>query len=317
MYYVVYLKSLHRNVIVPCNWVNNDTDHNEKHMNYGLNSSQTFICFYTSNPDAFEAENRPKIDFEPNFDAMFNNVNGDGLFACKLKTFRSECIKNIFMPNILAFWCIFSENIEAALGDLYRFRNIEPPIYNENRLKERPIPEQIDGDTFPEDAESLHESVDNGDESNDNESLESVADMVQNDLPNASDVLNANNNLTGDMDDTHNELIGDQDGFNLPEVENALNVSGETTEDPLAFETIDVKPNLVPLYEHHVANQNNILAQLHEPDIIEDDDVIIIVGSKGFAMPLNATPDGLIKREQLDIISGDMPFNMTVSICYF
>lgn len=90
MYYVVFLPKFHRNLIVPNHWIRDDLKHHEKHMNYGLNSSQRYWCFFTNNPDAFDVYGIPKMDFEPDQNALQNNEDGDGWFACKLKTFRSK-----------------------------------------------------------------------------------------------------------------------------------------------------------------------------------------------------------------------------------
>lgn len=74
----------------------------------------------------------------------------------------------------------------------------------------------------------------------------------------------------------------------------------------------DVKP-IVPLYRTDSANNNEIAALLDEESVeIVDDDMIIIVGSKGFGKPLGTTIAGLVKIEN-DQISGDIPFMNTVN----
>lgn len=75
---------------------------------------------------------------------------------------------------------------------------------------------------------------------------------------------------------------------------------------------IDVKPNLVPIYEIHKANNEGIRKQLEDKVVEIIDDMEITVTSKGFGKPLNATAEGLIKRETRDEISGDIPFITTV-----
>lgn len=79
-------------------------------------------------------------------------------------------------------------------------------------------------------------------------------------------------------------------------------------------ETVDVKPNLVPIYEVHKANNEGIRKQLEDTQVEIIDDMEITYTSKGFGQPLNATSDGLIKREHRDEISGDFPFMNTVRI---
>lgn len=91
MYYVVWLPKFKQNFIVPTHWIRDDSKHREKHMNNGLNCSQRYWCFYTNDPNAF-VDNIPKTDYEPKDNAVKNNKNGDGWFACKLRTFRCEFV---------------------------------------------------------------------------------------------------------------------------------------------------------------------------------------------------------------------------------
>lgn len=87
----------------------------------------------------------------------------------------------------------------------------------------------------------------------------------------------------------------------------------EIASDPLASQ-LDVKP-VVLLYD--VANNNDIINQLEDYEIIivsdssdSEDDMEMKIGPKGYGQPLNCivTPEGLIKRELPDVISGDIPF---------
>lgn len=90
MYFVAYLPKIKRNIILPLNWVKDIDDHIEKFMNYGVNSSQTFLCFYTNDPAAFDG-NIPQNNFVPKFNSrMRGDLNGDGCFITKLKKYNRK-----------------------------------------------------------------------------------------------------------------------------------------------------------------------------------------------------------------------------------
>ncbi|XP_031636830.1 uncharacterized protein LOC116349491 [Contarinia nasturtii] len=73
-------------------------------------------------------------------------------------------------------------------------------------------------------------------------------------------------------------------------------------------ENMEVKPSVVPMYEVHRANEDAILDQLEDRVVEIIDDMEITTTSKGFGKPLNTTIDGLIKQEESDEISCDIPF---------
>lgn len=75
---------------------------------------------------------------------------------------------------------------------------------------------------------------------------------------------------------------------------------------------VEIKPNLVPMYEVYRTNNNQILDQLGDLFVETVDDMVITVTSKGYGKPLNATTDGLIKHEKADEISAEIPFIKTV-----
>lgn len=97
--------------------------------------------------------------------------------------------------------------------------------------------------------------------------------------------------------------------------EDATSNSADDVGNTSRASVIDVKPNLVPIYEVHKANNEGIRKQLEDTAVeVIDDDIEITYTSKGFGRPLNATQDGLIKREHQDEVSGDFPFMNTVGI---
>lgn len=90
-YFVVYFRSVKKNVILPAKWIENIGDHTEKFFNYGLNTSQRYLCFYTNNPDAFDEKNCPRADWPANFNlAMRSDFKFDGCFRGKLKKAMSK-----------------------------------------------------------------------------------------------------------------------------------------------------------------------------------------------------------------------------------
>lgn len=83
MYYIAFLPNLQRNVIVPRTWIKGIKDHDEKFINYGLNTGQKFTCFYTSDKDAFHPNGAPKV----NYPIDFGNCE---LSIAHLKVFKSK-----------------------------------------------------------------------------------------------------------------------------------------------------------------------------------------------------------------------------------
>lgn len=94
MYFVVYLKPLKKNVVLPATWIHDIGNHFEKFMNRSINTSQWFLCYYTTKNDAFD-NGCPKKDFAPDFDSdIITEINAnesfDGCFLGKLKQFRRK-----------------------------------------------------------------------------------------------------------------------------------------------------------------------------------------------------------------------------------
>lgn len=92
MYFIAYIKSMKKNIIVPKTWILDVKKHKEKFMDKGLNGNQIFICFYTNDPTAFEND-VPLKDYPPNFTAPFRrDFNGPGRYKVHLKKYRSKYI---------------------------------------------------------------------------------------------------------------------------------------------------------------------------------------------------------------------------------
>lgn len=93
MYFVVYLRSLKRNVVLPATWIKNVENHFEKFINLSINRSQWFLCYYT-NDDAAFIDGKPDEKFKANFKLPMIQIDTDGPFnGCflgKLKHFNGE-----------------------------------------------------------------------------------------------------------------------------------------------------------------------------------------------------------------------------------
>lgn len=94
MYFVVYLKALQKNVVIPATWIHEIDSHIEKFINNSINKNQSFLCYYTNNEAAY-IDGCPKPYFLPNFCLPMvqqPNPDGsfDGCFVGKLKKFKSK-----------------------------------------------------------------------------------------------------------------------------------------------------------------------------------------------------------------------------------
>lgn len=137
--------------------------------------------------------------------------------------------------------------------------------------------------------------------------LSSSLHNITNDQQNSINVLN-------DESGSNNDLLPDaNDGALLDTDDNPA--TNDTPDDAnVASDLADVKPNLVPIYEVHKANNEDILKQLEDTTVeIIDDMEITVITSKGYGKPFKVTDDGLIKREKPDEISGGMAFLATVN----
>lgn len=90
--YVAYLLDARKNIVIPCTWIRDAKQVLRKFVNYGLNSSQTHLCFWSEHADARTHDGRPNFDFQPNFELQlkveFPCV--DGTFRCRVLKFTSE-----------------------------------------------------------------------------------------------------------------------------------------------------------------------------------------------------------------------------------
>lgn len=83
VYYVVYLRELEKNVVLPAAWIMDIEKHTEKFVNNSLNRSQQFQCFYTTSEEAY-IDGRPNENFAADFNSAQNRFSG------KLKRYHGK-----------------------------------------------------------------------------------------------------------------------------------------------------------------------------------------------------------------------------------
>lgn len=96
MYFVIYLPTLKKRVIIPTEWINDVGKHLEKFINNGLNKNQWFLCYYTSNAAAFIGD-QPDQNYVPDFKlSLVTKINDNdeynGCFIGLLVHFSREYI---------------------------------------------------------------------------------------------------------------------------------------------------------------------------------------------------------------------------------
>lgn len=80
VYFVVFLREMKKNVILPKLWVKDVDNHFEKFVNNSLNRSQLFLCFYPETTSHAIINGRPDENFEPDF-------NSTNCFIGKMKRY--------------------------------------------------------------------------------------------------------------------------------------------------------------------------------------------------------------------------------------
>lgn len=120
MYYIVYILEYGAYTIIPENWIKNFALHKEKFLNNSINSAQVHVCYWTPLLEARFPTGDIKFDFPPNFNYNLDTqFPAEGNYLCKIIKAKAD----------------FGE----AWNRVSRKRKA-PPIYNSNRLFERPLP---------------------------------------------------------------------------------------------------------------------------------------------------------------------------------
>lgn len=96
MYFVVYFEDVKEYVVIPKKWIRNDEIIFKKFINKkGLNSDQSYLCYWSTSSEAVDANGEPKIEFAPNFDAgiMFDFPSDEGCFFGRIVSYYREYSK--------------------------------------------------------------------------------------------------------------------------------------------------------------------------------------------------------------------------------
>lgn len=85
MFLVVFLPRVGGFTVIPENWLHDSKNQAEKFLNYGINSNQLHVCFYTDNLNARDEYGIILQNFEPNFAASFGNIfPAEGCYLCQV-----------------------------------------------------------------------------------------------------------------------------------------------------------------------------------------------------------------------------------------
>lgn len=230
-------------------------------------------------------------------------------------------------------------NFDDAVSYAAGRRVGDTAVYNPNRLLERPIPVLRPQNIANANEISIENFVDeeNGADNDENDASNEIespmSEFVGIAAANESGdtQISASNesedtqiNVSNEIEDPLVETFG-IGGANQAEPNVAISLAAcsisnvnETgtqnstvTTQPLPI----VKKEAVLIVEPSAAHINALEGLIEEPEytVYKDDSMEIIVDNKkGFALPFNVTSDELIKREN-DEVSGQMPFNETVS----
>lgn len=94
MYYIVFILSTGKYVVVPENWIKDIAVHIEKFLNNSLNSSQKFVCYWTNNVAARDHNGIIRLDFPPDFDLpLSSEFPADGCYLCRLTKAKCKLMK--------------------------------------------------------------------------------------------------------------------------------------------------------------------------------------------------------------------------------
>lgn len=103
MYYVVYLLQPEQNVVIPINWVQDIDKQWEKFVNYGLNSTQKYMCYWSNEKEAVDENGMPNSAFKANFHTgqSVNQFPEPGCYIGRILKFKREYLTNICNSNCL------------------------------------------------------------------------------------------------------------------------------------------------------------------------------------------------------------------------
>lgn len=158
MYFVVFIFDSGSHHIIPTTWVKDMEENWQKFINRGLNSSQKFTVYF-SNRDEAMIHDQPDMNYEPVFTNEAKVFPQEGCYYAKILKYFGKIyfsfkynfkFSKVLLNNEYKFY--FSlDKYEDAQQYKSKRRDLPPAIYNENRLKEKPVPIdalEVTGDDF-------------------------------------------------------------------------------------------------------------------------------------------------------------------------
>lgn len=186
----------------------------------------------------------------------------------------------------------------GALAHQERLRNFPPPLYNQRRIKELPIP-------------NINVGHGDGDEQDINENVIELAPLAEVFVP-CTEIDQFEVDINVANEDTVREIADDA---------NELNPLAEALIPYAEIDPFELKFDPIPLDEQSEAELNSALedeSNITEHELsanngtVNDDDEIIFMGD--VPMPAKwCTTDALTKQED-DVISGNLPF--ATRVCF-
>lgn len=117
MYFVVYLTKPKWFTVIPCSWIHGEKDILwDKFVNSGLNSSQTYLCYWASKNGSIEYSGAPNVQIEPNFQAILSTrfPVAEGTFFCRIVHFKGN-IRDFFFFSFSYGLLLFAVEYALAL----------------------------------------------------------------------------------------------------------------------------------------------------------------------------------------------------------
>lgn len=100
MYFVTYFVDVNEYVVIPKIWIENSEINFERFVKNGL-SKRKYLCYWSINPEAGDANGKPEIWSMPNFDVGLKYVYPctEGCFVGRFEYFHGRYIENLKEEN--------------------------------------------------------------------------------------------------------------------------------------------------------------------------------------------------------------------------
>lgn len=319
MFFVVRLIDANKHCVFPEQWIRDSRIFLEKFVNYSINSNQTHLCFWSSIKNVF---GEPDGCYDPDFAApVVVNFPEDDADCC-------------FKGKLLKYFISFDD----ATDYMKRLRSIDPPVYNEGRLREQPLPQQIEiqsvtslqyensfnDEDFLNNSSIYNDSTQVSDSSISNvEPVELVEVKVEPELflVDEEDYAQVDAIIESTFDGFRGDLLQSDtsDVLNYVDVQNdyyeiAENNPGIGEGDRQSIQNNAKNAENNADAENERAQNDDQNTENNSDDDVSDSDPIQfdLEDGKPFPLPSSCDTDGMVKREN-DAISGNWSFNENVS----